>query len=107
MAYIYRCSRCRTRNTFHHSVGWYKIKRECRDCAYTKFYPDKERIYRPVCRCMGAYFWGVHRVGAAYCEKNQNFEYNRAVRDGADAADLAWAGLCLKTVEVEGDDVPF
>lgn len=105
MAYIYRCNRCRTRNTFKHSVGWYKIQRKCRDCAHTKFYLDKERTYRKSCTCPGAYFWGTHRLGSQFCEKNSNHIYHRAIRDGADAADLAWEGVGLKTAE--GSDCPF
>lgn len=105
MAHIYRCSKCRTRNTFKHSVGWYTVPRKCRDCGYTKFYVDKERVYRSVCGCTGAYFWGKHRIGAAYCQQNPMWEYNRAVRDGAHPGEIAWEGLGLKLVT--GDVIPF
>lgn len=105
MAHIYRCSRCRTRNTFKHAVGWYLIKRKCRDCGYQKFYVDKERVHRVACRCPGAYFWGPHRWGSQYCEHNPMGEYHRAVRAGAHAGEIAWEGLGLQ--RVTGDKIPF
>lgn len=105
MAYVYRCSRCRTRNTFRHSVEWYTIKRACRDCGHKHFYVDRERIRRKACRCPGAYFWGSHRLGAAFCQHNPDVEYNRAVRDGAHPGELAWLGLGLKPHT--GETIPF
>lgn len=102
---VYRCSRCRTRNSFNHSVAWYKRPRKCRDCGHAHFYPDRERMARKSCDCLGAYFWGKHRWGAAYCENNPDWEYNRAIRDGASAEDMIARGA--KPPVHVGDDVPF
>lgn len=100
----YRCSRCRTRNRFKRALACYLIPRKCRDCGYKKFYPDKERAARESCRCDGAYHWGAHRWGAQYCEHNPDHQYHRAIRDGASAEDLAWAGIGLKST---GAEPPF
>jgi hypothetical protein len=105
MACVYRCSKCRTRNTFRHAVSWYKVKRKCRGCGHKHFYLDKERTYRASCRCAGAYFWGPHRIGSQYCESNPMHEVHRAKRDGADDGEIAWLGLGLKPHA--GDDIPF
>ena len=99
--YIYRCSRCRTRNSFHHPVDWYKIKRKCRDCGYQKFYKDKERRARQPCRCSGAYHWGAHRLGSPMCEHNPNYQANRALRDGTPLEDVAWGQLAGVSKHVE------
>lgn len=105
MAHIYRCSRCRTRNTFKHSLQWYRRKRKCRDCGYDRFYLDLERIHRVPCRCAGAYFWGPHRKGSALCDQHPEGEANRAVRAGEDEGAVAWLGLRLKSHT--GDTTPF
>lgn len=101
----YRCSRCRTRNRFKHNIGWYKIKRKCRDCACTVFYVDKERERRKPCKCDGAYAWGSHRLGSPFCMANPQWQAQRARRDGADDGEIAFEGLGLKPVL--GEEIPF
>lgn len=104
MAHIYRCSRCRTRNTFRRAADSYLRPKSCRDCGYQKFYSDKERVYRPVCKCSGSYHF-PHRVGAKYCEKHPDHEYDRAIRAGAHPGELAFEGIGLKLHT--GDTIPF
>lgn len=102
----YRCSRCRTRNLFNKSVHAYKRPRHCRDCGYTTFYVDKERVNREPCRCAGAYFWGPHRKGCRYCIHHPEWQADRAMRDGADLEELVWDRLLgLKPHTTE--EVPF
>lgn len=103
--HYYRCNRCRTRNKFKRAVACYLVPRKCRDCGHQKFYADKERASRVSCKCAGAYHWGAHRLGSQYCEHNPNHQYHRAVRDGASAEELAWAGLSVKTAC--GSEPPF
>lgn len=105
MSCVYRCSRCRTRNTFLRPVSTYKREKKCRDCGYKKFYPDKERIYRVHCRCEGAYHWGPHRKGSKLCVEHPEYRANRALRDGTDEDEVAWMGLRL--VLHNGDSIPF
>lgn len=105
MSHVYRCSRCRTRNTFRRAAESYVIKRKCRDCGHRHFYVDKERVYRPVCRCADSYFWGPHRPGSKFCVLNPQHLVHRARRDGADDGEIAWLGLGLKADA--GDRIPF
>lgn len=105
MAHIYRCSKCRTRNTFRHAVEWYTVKRKCRDCGHKHFYVDKERVYRVPCRCAGAYFWGAHRLGSLHCIHHPDHEHARAVRQGTHPGELAWDGVGLKPCT--SDKPPF
>ena len=69
----------------------------CRHCGHGRFYVDRERLYRSVCRCDGAYHWGTHRPGSPMCEQNLAVDVHRAKRQGCTAeevlqlaADLAW-----------------
>lgn len=105
MSHVYRCSRCRTRNTFARAVGSYIRPRHCRDCGYTRFYVDRERIMRPVCRC-NAYHWPAHRPGSPMCEKNPRVDANRAKRQGLDEDEILWLGLGA-IVALPGDPPPF
>ena len=103
MSYVYRCSRCRTRNSFPRSVLSYVRPRKCRDCGYQKFYVDRERVSRVSCRCEGAYHWIAHRPGSPMCEKNPEYRANRAIREGADEDDISFMGLRL----TESETCPF
>lgn len=84
--YTYRCSRCRTRNTFNRKVDDYIIPRKCRGCGHRHFYVDKERMTRIACICMGYHF--PHRPGSACCEQHPLHLAHRARRAGADQETL-------------------
>jgi hypothetical protein len=95
MSCHYRCSKCRTRNVWPKALGEYKRGRKCRHCGYEKFYVDKERVSRKPCRCEGGLISmknGAipHRPGSPCCVQNKKFEFNRAIREGLDADDIAW-----------------
>lgn len=72
--YKYRCSRCRTRNSFIKPLGVYLRPRKCRSCGYTTFYVDKERIHRPVCYCTGTHY--PHRPGSSACLEHPDNPFN-------------------------------
>lgn len=98
MGYVYRCSRCRTRNTFNRPVTQYIRPRRCRDCGYAKFYVDRERVTRKPCRCHGGLLGRTgsipHRPGSAGCIHNPFGEAYRMKRDaGMDDDDLAFLGI--------------
>ena len=79
--HVYRCNRCRTRNSFLKAVGAYVRKvPQCRHCRHTRFYIDKERISRPVCRCGGYHY--VHRPRSPCCHLNPNYLANAMKRAG-------------------------
>ena len=82
MSYVYRCSCCRTRNTFPRPLADYIRQRRCRSCRYTRFYVDRERATRTACHCSG--YHHAHRPGSRYCEANPAHAYWRAKREGAD-----------------------
>ena len=86
MSHIYRCSRCRTRNTFRKALGSYVKPKACRHCGHTRFYVDKERINRKACHCGGYHY--PHRPGSPCCEHNPDADYHHALRQGLDAVDL-------------------
>lgn len=87
MSWIYRCSSCRTRNTFTKALRDYKRGKKCRHCGYARFYPDKERTNRKGCTCGGYSF--PHRTGSGSCLHNKHHLYNQAKRQGASKEDLA------------------
>jgi DNA-directed RNA polymerase subunit RPC12/RpoP len=108
MAYIYRCSRCRTRNSFKQPLEDYRRAKKCRACGYTKFYWDKERNRKAdFCTCNGYHF--NHRRGSKFCWANPQYEWNvRVLRYKEDplqvSADIAFdAEPVLETSE----EVPF
>lgn len=102
--FVYRCNRCRTRNTFPRPVEDYVRPRTCRDCGHTRFYTDWERTLRVPCRC-GGYHWGPHRKGSPLCEDNPNWQVNRARQQGLDEDEIALAGLGRE--HKAGDPIPF
>jgi len=93
MSFIYRCSKCRTRNTFRHAVDWYKRRRKCRCCGHSGFYVDRERARREACNCSGYHF--PHRPGSPCCDSNPETDVNRARRAGATAEDILEIRLAL------------
>lgn len=101
MSYVYRCSKCRTRNTFRNYLEWYIRVPACRNCGHTKFYVDRERQERRACRCDGGLIGRngpiPHRPGSPCCVLNPMHPYHRAAREGAPEdflldllVDLAW-----------------
>jgi DNA-directed RNA polymerase subunit RPC12/RpoP len=108
MTFIYRCSRCRTRNSFKRQLEQLGLER-CRSCGHTSFYVDKERQRRKPCLCGGYHF--KHRPGSKCCEMNVMHPYHRAAREGAPEeflldilVDLAWENEGGRIVS---DVVPF
>lgn len=100
MSYIYRCSCCRTRNTFRRALVDYVRPRRCRSCRHTRFYVDRERATRKACHCAG--YHHAHRPGSRCCDSNPAADYWRAKREGADdetllAATLRAAGRVVKS----------
>lgn len=81
MSHVYRCMKCRTRNTFGKPPHMYARGRWCRHCTHTTFYPDKERQNRPVCRCGGYHF--NHRPGSPCCNQHPLGLLNSARRADA------------------------
>ncbi len=71
MSHIYRCSACRTRNTWAKALSQYKRGRTCRHCGHRRFYVDKERLNRKGCNC-GAY-WFPHRPNSGMCGARVDF----------------------------------
>jgi DNA-directed RNA polymerase subunit RPC12/RpoP len=97
MAWIYRCSRCRTRNTFRRAVHDYIIKRKCRHCGHRRFYVDKERVRRKPCKCAG--YHHPHRMFSKFCDHRPESIVHRAAREGTAgealwdvAMEAAWSG---------------
>ncbi len=81
MSHVYRCNSCRTRNTFHKAIGAYVRKiPSCRHCGHTRFYVDKERINRKVCKCGGYHYH--HRPRSGCCHQNPNGLRNAMIRAG-------------------------
>ena len=80
MSCIYRCMSCRTRNTFKKPVEDYVRGRKCWHCGHGRFYVDKERLQRPVCRC-GEYHF-VHRPGSGACLQGTKTKIYAARRYG-------------------------
>lgn len=76
MSHIYRCSRCRTRNTWPRALATYVRGRRCRHCAYTRFYVDKERVRRKPCNCAGYHF--AHRLGSRCCDAHPLHPFYRS-----------------------------
>lgn len=98
MSYIYRCNKCKARNTFKRPVEKYVIKRKCKNCLHTGFYLDRARINRVPCRCHGGLLGRTgsipHRKGSAGCIHNPFGEAYRLKRDaGMDDEDLAFLGI--------------
>lgn len=122
--FVYRCNKCRTRNTFKRAVSnWTPIRgaarmlrkevdrllrqiggKRCRNCGHTSFYVDKERINRESCNCSG-YHW-AHRPGSQCCEKNPKVDMFRAYRQGLDDDDIAFYAL-NPTTPLPGNACPF
>ena len=70
----YRCSRCRTRNTFAKRLEEYVREKKCHSCGHTKFYWDKERNKRRhACNCGGCHY--PHRPGSCVCEDHPEYSY--------------------------------
>ncbi len=80
MSHIYRCMRCRTRNTFSKPVAAFVRGRSCRHCANRTFYVDKERMGRVGCTCGGYYF--PHRPGSGACVTSKTHAVHIAKRGG-------------------------
>ena len=80
MSFIYRCSKCRTRNTWPRALATYKRGRKCRHCGYTKFYVDRERIERKPCHCVG--YHHAHRPGSRRCDQHPLHPYWRSGDEG-------------------------
>jgi len=91
VSHIYRCSCCRTRNTFSRAVETFVRGKRCRHCGYKRFYVDKARINRPVCRCVG--YHHSHRPGSKCCELHPYHLVHRATRAGASAEEVGEAFL--------------
>lgn len=104
MSYIYRCSRCRTRNTFLRALSTYVRAKRCRDCGHDHFYVDKERTQRKPCRCSG--YHHPHRPGSPLCEHNPTFDVRRAQAQGLDHDDMAWHGIGARVLAAH-EAVPF
>ena len=85
-ACVYRCNRCRCRNTFRRALFTYVIARKCRDCGHTRFYVDKERVTRKPCYCGG--YHHAHRPGSRCCELHPRCDINRMLRAGASDEDV-------------------
>lgn len=85
----------------------YKRPRRCKHCGHGHFYLDKERTYRSVCRCDGAYHWGPHRPGSPMCEQRPMFEVNRARRSGVDDLLDVAADVALNTPGRVSSECPF
>lgn len=102
MSHIYRCSRCRTRNTFRRAIGDYVRQRKCRDCGHGHFYIDRERVNRKPCHCSGYHY--AHRPGSRCCESHPQVDAHRARRAGVDEIDITFLGLSRGAV---GADCPF
>lgn len=77
MSHIYRCSRCRTRNTWPRALGTYVRGRRCRHCGHDRFYPDRERVTRKPCNCSG--YHHAHRPGSRRCDHNHLHPYYRTL----------------------------
>ena len=87
MAYVYRCSKCRTRNTFRHALEWYIRPKRCRCCGHKAFYVDKERVRRKPCYCEGYHY--PHRPGTTFCVVNPQYQVNvRTMRYGEKLGDV-------------------
>lgn len=82
MSHIYRCSCCRTRNTFLRALTDYIRQRRCRSCGHRRFYADRERATRKACNCDG--YHHAHRPGSRCCVANPSHAYWRAKRQGED-----------------------
>lgn len=76
MSHIYRCNRCRTRNTFRRALATYVRPKRCRHCAHDRFYVDKERVRRRPCHCSGYHF--AHRPGSRCCEHHPLHPFYRS-----------------------------
>jgi Zn ribbon nucleic-acid-binding protein len=94
MGYAYRCSKCRTRNTFARRLEDYIRTKVCKSCGHKRFYWDKERNKRrDYCTCEGYHF--KHRIRSLFCVHNPNYELNvRVLRYGEEPEevmlDIAW-----------------
>lgn len=77
MSYIYRCSSCRTRNTWPRALASYVRWRRCRHCGHDRFYVDRERVNRLPCHCDG--YHHAHRPGSRRCESNTMHPYWRSL----------------------------
>lgn len=121
--FVYRCNKCRVRNTFKRPVfSWLPVRgavmtrkevdrrlrdiggKRCRSCGHTSFYADKERINRKACKCNG-YHWS-HRPGSQCCEHNPRVAVFRAYREGADEIDIAFYAL-NPSQPLPGNACPF
>lgn len=115
-SYVYRCNRCRTRNTFREPLWRFVEPKKCRNCSHTSFYLDKERMRRVPCYCDGGLFGRTgsvpHRPGSPCCVQNPMHPLHRARALGAPsevlqdiAIDLAWEGDGGRVADLE--TVPF
>lgn len=86
MSHVYRCSSCRTRNTFRRPVESYIVVRWCRHCGHRHFYIDRERVARKACHCDG--YHHAHRPGSRCCLLNAWHPVHQAKRAGHDAQEL-------------------
>lgn len=102
MSCHYRCSKCRSRNVLPKALFAYKRTPRCKSCNYQRFFIDKERTTRQVCRCEGAYHWPSHRPKSPYCMQNPNVFINRARRAGATDEELAELSMELSLAGVGG-----
>lgn len=81
MRHVYRCSCCRTRNTFNKPLTEYVRPRRCWSCGHRSFYVDRERMTRLSCQCGG--YHHPHRPGSRMCEQHPLVDAHRAKRAGA------------------------
>jgi hypothetical protein len=65
VSHIYRCTSCRTRNTWPKPLAAYVRGRKCRHCGHGRFYVDKERLNRKPCNCMA--YHHPHRPNSGAC----------------------------------------
>lgn len=80
MSHIYKCNRCKTRNTWTKALQEYAKGRTCRHCGNSTFHVDRERMNRKACGCMGYHF--PHRKGSGCCDHNPAARENRMKREG-------------------------
>jgi DNA-directed RNA polymerase subunit RPC12/RpoP len=105
VSHIYRCSKCRTRNTFRRALASYVRGKRCRHCGHAGFYVDRERMNRIGCQCGGYHF--PHRPGSPCCDHHPARDYWRALREGATGDDLLDASLRATGKVVRGNWCPF
>lgn len=96
--YVYKCNRCKTRNSFIKPLEWYIRPKMCRHCKWLNFHVDSEamrrRRARP-CTCAGCHY--PHRRGSSVCFENPLYGVQRWADDGGNT----WY------VDGQESDVPF